>query len=244
MKRELQGLAQHFNDLDLINKGQKERSRSVHCARSSWDDLQKATSDTDRAKCTEALIANALIEAVSAHVAALDAAGDSTVAIKLHELAVAANDSLERPANEIEAPAALDIERYPLVRCAQIAASMARRKEERTDILKKNELEKGDWPLLARHWRDFIKSELEVGKTAPLDAYDDAYVAQLEVERGPIEPDQYVRLCVQAERGKQADTLAELDLPKGSFQRIQRVWLRKIATDKSLAREVRRLMNE
>jgi hypothetical protein len=73
-----------------------------------------------------------------------------------------------------------------------------------------------------------------------LKAYDAAYVAQLEKERGPITIDEYARLVIASERGQVAPTLTELKLPRGAVLRIERVWLDKVADDPELAANVRK----
>lgn len=130
-------------------------------------------------------------------------------------------------------------ERYPLTRCAAIAASVARRRDEKATILDKHELSPAQWAELQEHWADAIKLDLKRGKATLLASYDEAYVAQLEAERGPIGVEEYAKLVVAAERGVEPETLVELDLPQGATLRLNRVWLRKTMQDKTLARRVR-----
>jgi hypothetical protein len=73
-----------------------------------------------------------------------------------------------------------------------------------------------------------------------LRAYDAAYVAQLEKERGPITVEEYARLVVASERGGAAPLLEELRMPRGAFMRIERVWLDRVAEDDALAASVRK----
>jgi hypothetical protein len=136
-------------------------------------------------------------------------------------------------------PPPLPVEAYPIERCAGIAASLARRKEERAATLEENELSEERWAALDRHWAEVVREASARGKTGPLQAYDDAYVARLEAERGDITVQQYAALMVAAERGTEADALASLGLPRGALLRIQRVWLRKMVERRELGKQVR-----
>lgn len=133
-------------------------------------------------------------------------------------------------------PAAPAPERpLPIAQCAAIAASLARRKRDRDAILEENELTAARWDKLAAHWADAIRQETRRGRTALLDAYDAAYVARLEEERGPIRVEEYARLMVAAERGMGDEALADLSLPRGAMMRVQRVWLVRLASDAGLS---------
>ena len=127
-----------------------------------------------------------------------------------------------------------------LVRCAAIAASIARTKTEKDRILEEHELEPGMWEVLDKHWNETVRALAGRGRTAPLTAYDTAYVAQIEKERGPIGVEEYARIVVAQERGSADEELAALSLPRGALLRVQRVWLgRVIAADAELGKSVR-----
>jgi hypothetical protein len=74
---------------------------------------------------------------------------------------------------------------------------------------------------------------------ALLIAFDRAYVAQLEKERGLLRVEEYARLAVSVERGDPGEVLADLALPPGALLRIERVWLEKTSDDAGLAAKVR-----
>ncbi|MEZ4300828.1 MAG: hypothetical protein R3B70_38195 [Polyangiaceae bacterium] len=95
------------------------------------------------------------------------------------------------------------------------------------------------WDGLKAHWAAEIKKETGRGKTGQLRTYDEAYVAQLEEERGAIAVEEYARIVVASERGTAPQTLAELGLPDASVLRIQRVWMAKMGKDPELRRLVR-----
>jgi hypothetical protein len=141
------------------------------------------------------------------------------------------------PAAPAEDPG-LPIDRYPLERCAAIAASIARTKSEKDRILEEHELKPETWEALDKHWNELVRAQAGRGRTAPLKAYDAAYVAQLEKERGAIRVEEYARIVVGQERGSVDEELAAMTLPRGSLLRIQRVWLDRIATEAELGRSV------
>ena len=141
-----------------------------------------------------------------------------------------------------DAAPALPVDRFPLAACARIAASIARRKPEAAAILAEHELAADVWTLLEQHWAAAVSEESQRGKSALLRAYDEAYVARLEEERGAITPREYARLIVAVERGRADVVLAELSLPRGAILRIQRVWLNRIAADAAFNKSVRAAM--
>ncbi|MRG96644.1 DUF2169 family type VI secretion system accessory protein [Polyangium spumosum] len=146
------------------------------------------------------------------------------------------------PAAEAPKPApepALPLDDYPIERCAKITASIARRREARAEILEAEELDLARWTDLEKHWADAIRAESERGKTRLLKAFDAAYVARLEEERGPITPAEYARLVVASERGHADRTLAELGLPRASMLRIEREMLARTGADPALAERTR-----
>lgn len=89
---------------------------------------------------------------------------------------------------------------------------------------------------MERRWAEAIREAAARGKTSLLRAYDQAYVAQLEADRGAITVKEYARLVVAAERGTETEALAELGLPRGAMLRVQRVWMKKMS---ALGRQVR-----
>jgi hypothetical protein len=134
----------------------------------------------------------------------------------------------------------LPLAEYPLERCAAIGASIARSKEDKSRILEANKLDAAAWAALDQHWNEAVLEETRRGKAALLWAYDAAYVARLEEERGPIRLEEYARISVAAERGALGDVLPEMSLPREAIMRIERVWLKKIAGDGTLGRSARR----
>lgn len=155
---------------------------------------------------------------------------------------------LER-AGELEGAGGLEraaptVEDYPAERCARIAAKIACRPEDEEIVLDEEKLGLGEWQSLSGHWLSAIRKEASRGKKKLLVVYDAAYVAQIEVERGPLRAGDYARLVVAAERGESAETAAAMALPGAAVARIRRVWLRKIVEDAAVAREVRAAMRK
>jgi hypothetical protein len=122
-------------------------------------------------------------------------------------------------------PQPLPVERYPLERCAAIAASIARRKGDRARILEEEGLTAAVWEELDAHWLAAIDVEVDGGGKKMLAAYDEAYVGRLEKERGAITADEYAGLLLAGERRNGAAELKRLGLPEGVMMRIRRVWM-------------------
>ncbi|WP_197041423.1 DUF2169 family type VI secretion system accessory protein [Chondromyces apiculatus] len=137
-----------------------------------------------------------------------------------------------------------DPEHVSLERCATVAASLARRRPERSSILEEHGLTPAAWAAVEAHWAAAIKRETTCGKTALLKRFDEAYVAQLEKERGPLLVTDYARLVIGSERGNVGEILAELTLPREALMRIERLWLDRTLEDVELSRQVRRAVNE
>jgi hypothetical protein len=138
----------------------------------------------------------------------------------------------------------LPLAKYPLDRCARIAASIARRKPDTAAILEEHELDQPTWKELVTHWQDAIRAESGKGKATLMNAYDDAFVGQLEAERGPIRVEEYARLVVAQERGAEREELEALSLPPSSMMRVGRVWSRRAATNAELAKGLRLAIEE
>jgi hypothetical protein len=141
---------------------------------------------------------------------------------------------------------ALASDPFPIERCAAIAASCALRAADLAAILGANDLSEDDWDALEHRWSQALRLDAQQGRPERLAAYDRAYVARLEEERGPITPEAYARLALAHERDKAALTraLRDLELPWGATPRILRVFAERIAADPALADRVRAAMAE
>ena len=118
----------------------------------------------------------------------------------------AADEGEKRQVETIKPPPtdapAEPIEAYTLVRCAAIAARIARRPEEAGAVLEASRLSGERWEAAHERWLAAIRAETGRGKKALLSEYDAAYVKTLEEERGPITAEEYARLVIAAERGQ------------------------------------------
>ncbi|MGK4004648.1 DUF2169 domain-containing protein [Sorangium sp. So ce1036] len=123
--------------------------------------------------------------------------------------------------------------------CAALDASLSLRPRDSERILRETRLTEPAWARLRARWAAEIKRELGRGRSGLLRAYDAAYVAQLERERGPISPDELARITVAMERGDLAEALRDMGLPGESAIRVQRTWIGRIARDAALGDAVR-----
>ena len=143
------------------------------------------------------------------------------------------------PPPPAEPPTPLPLASHPLERCAAIAASIARAPEDERPILERHGLTQEQWTPLHAHWLATIDAEVDRGRSKLLTAYDKAYVASLEAERGPLTPQEMARLQLAAERGKAVPKLVEMGLPGSAMTRIRRVWLGRVAKSDTLGAEYR-----
>ncbi len=134
---------------------------------------------------------------------------------------------------------ALPVDDFPIERCAQLTASISRRKNDRARILEAEKLEDHRFAQHQAFWTSAISAETERGKTLLLEKFDKAYVSRLEEERGVILPQEFARIVVASERGHPERALRELDLPPSALMRIERVFLGRTARDPDLALRVR-----
>lgn len=136
----------------------------------------------------------------------------------------------------------LPVETHPLDRCARIAASLSRRPDDRATILRAHELDEQTWTRLDNHYGRRMFEEAERQKNSLLKAYDAAFVAQLEEERGPLSIEEYARITVAGERSSSDEAMIALHLPPEAAMRIRRVWIARIARDMDFGARVRRAL--
>lgn len=135
---------------------------------------------------------------------------------------------------------------WSIERCAQIAASCALRPADTAAILLAQGLSEEAWDAFEHHWSQALREDAAQGETTRLAAYDRAYVARIEEERGPITPEAHARLALAHERDRGALTraLRELGLPWGATPRILRVFAERMAADPKLAERIRAALLE
>lgn len=128
-------------------------------------------------------------------------------------------------APRVEVPKKFNPADFPLKRCAALTASIARTKPNKEKILETEELTLKQWEAIQEYWNEAIKAETKRGTATLLHRFDEAYVGQLEKERGPITEEEYARLSVAGERGTLDEELKALGLPKGALMRVERIWI-------------------
>lgn len=121
-----------------------------------------------------------------------------------------------------------------LEECAALTARLDMGPDERERALTDMELDEEQWLDLHAHWQGTIDEELERGVADSITSFDEAYVAQLEVLRGPIDSEDYARLERAAERGQTEQVRAALDIPAPGLVRVKRVWVRRLCADPTL----------
>lgn len=137
---------------------------------------------------------------------------------------------------------ALPLAEVPIDVCAAVAARIDRRPGARTDILEEMGLSPSMYNAAERAWIAAIRAETEQGRSDLRTMYDHAYVGQLEMERGPMEVIDYVRLMTGVEHGDLDEVLAEFDVPQAALVRIERVWRERMNVDPALSLRVRQAM--
>lgn len=152
-----------------------------------------------------------------------------------------AEGALDHPVDDGEP---LPLDRLTLARTAALDASLDVRPADSSAILDEHQISLETFERVRMHWARDIEAATKRGKTAPLAEYDQAYVAQLEVERGPIDVDEYATLKLAAARGTQSEVLGELRLPVRAVMRVERVWLTRIVDNAELRRRLRAALDE
>jgi hypothetical protein len=135
-------------------------------------------------------------------------------------------------------------EDFAIERCATMTVRLARHKLQRVQILEAEKLSAEQWTAIEKYWMDAIRMENKSGKNMLLERFDVSYIAQIEKERGPIDVQQYAKLMVAAERGTIDDLLKDWGLPGGILLRLERVWMKRLATHPPLGEEVQEAINK
>ena len=120
---------------------------------------------------------------------------------------------------------------FTVERVARIAASLDLDPELKSEILGANELDEDAWERIEETHDDAQRSALERGDSSRLEAYDAAYLARIEEERGEISAADYASLVVATRSGSTASRLAELEIPEAAEMVLMRVFERRLATD-------------
>ncbi len=138
----------------------------------------------------------------------------------------------------------LPLEAYPIERCARIAASIARDEARRAAILAVHGLGAEVWERLSTHWAEALRDDALRDRNKRIRAYDGAYVAQIEVERGPIGVEEHARLVVASDRSALGAALRGLRLPAGAVVHIRRAFIARSTEDAAFGARVRRALSQ
>jgi hypothetical protein len=115
--------------------------------------------------------------------------------------------------------------------CARLAAKLDLLPEKREALLADATLTESEFVVGCEHWAELTLAELAHGSQDLLRRFDDLYVITLEIERGPIEPDERARIERAAECGRREEALRTHRLPAAGWMRIERVWIRRLCRD-------------
>jgi hypothetical protein len=138
------------------------------------------------------------------------------------------------PAKEEPSPP-VDPKSVPVERHAAVAATLDHRRSPRGDVLEAEAWSEQDWAAIDQHTAATLAAEAAVGGYTLRSASDAAYVARLEVLRGPIQPAEYARILGGIQSGTSADVLRALDIPGPALMRIVRLWTAKLAREPKLS---------
>jgi hypothetical protein len=136
----------------------------------------------------------------------------------------------------------ISLAELPLEFCAAITARLDRTPEERARILDQMGLSESTYVASEQAWAMTMRTETEQGRSDLRSAYERAYVAQLETERGEIDISDYAHLMVSVEFSDADAVLADLGLPRCALVRIERVWQERMAADAAFCSRVRQVM--
>ena len=128
---------------------------------------------------------------------------------------------------------------FTVERVAKIEGSLDLEPALQAEILGANELDAVAWERIEGTHDDALRSALEGGDTTRLEAYDAAYIARIEEERGAISPADYGSLVAASRSGSTASRLAELEIPEAAEMVLMRVFERRLTTDEGAKSELR-----
>lgn len=147
-----------------------------------------------------------------------------------------------RPSTSLLSAQKLTLAELPLELCAAVAARIDRCPNERASILEQMGLSEATYAASEQTWTMAMRTETEQGRGDLRAAYERAYVAQLETERGEIDISDYAHLMVSVEFTDADAVLADLGLPRCALVRIERVWQERMAADVAFCARVRQAM--
>ncbi len=135
-------------------------------------------------------------------------------------------------------PPAATRDSLTLEEAAAVRAQLSQKGAEKAAVLERFSLGDSDWTRIERDHLKAIDEGVRAGDSALLDRYDDAFLASQDEIRGAIDGTGYAKIQVARERGQLGAVLEELKVARGDLLRIDRVWRRRLATDRELAERV------
>ncbi|MBK9263898.1 MAG: DUF2169 domain-containing protein [Polyangiaceae bacterium] len=124
-----------------------------------------------------------------------------------------------------------DAAAFPIERFAAISAELNEGRAPRHHVLEAHRLGEDDWKTIEAFWMQKLDEEAALGKHALRAMNDQAYIAAVEVFRGPITPAEVASIVASLERGEAYQTLDELNIQQPALMPILRSWTRKPARD-------------
>lgn len=118
---------------------------------------------------------------------------------------------------------------------AQLSASLAYRPKDESEILEAEDVVPSEYGRAKRHWNHMMNGAAKNGEEELLIAFDRAYVARLDEERGkPYELADYARFDAAAEMGRDDHVLRQQKVPSAAKMILRRHWLRSIMAEETL----------
>ena len=137
-----------------------------------------------------------------------------------------------------EAPA-VERDSLTLEECARVRAALSVRGADKGPILASFRVSEATWARVEREALQAIDEGTQSGDNRPLERYDDAFVAAQDELRGrPVDGPAYARIQVARELKQLAEVLEQLGVGRNDLLRLDRVWRRRLASDKALAEQV------
>jgi len=147
-------------------------------------------------------------------------------------------DSDPTPLPDAPEPPAPTRDSVTLEEAAAIRAQLSLKGADKQAVFAKFEVAEANWSRLEREHLMAIDEGVRGGRNELLDRYDDAFLASQDQVRGAIDGPGYAKIQVARERGQLGAVLEELKVVRGDLLRIDRVWRRRLATDRDLAERV------
>lgn len=130
--------------------------------------------------------------------------------------------------------------RLSLGEIASLRAQLHYRPEDEATILEETEIEPDAWQAEDRRADRMLADAAQRGDVAVLAAFDDAYCAQLDTERGEaVDAQAYAALELSVERDRTDVELARQRIPADAFFPVKRRWARAMIDDPALRRDFR-----